>query len=63
MITVSIFLIKLARNWPKLMREWSTVEILMKSYGWPKYLNLRLKIMVTIAISTTLSNIQKVLFG
>lgn len=47
-LATTVLLFDLARNWPKLMKEWVAVEKTMISYGWPLDLDVRLKAM-TIA--------------
>lgn len=46
-----VFLL-LARQWPKLMEEWSEVDRIMeRNYGYPKYLDRRLKITAFVLIA------------
>lgn len=50
-LATSILLLDLARNWPKLMKEWVSVEKSMISYGWPLDLDVRLKGMTIVFMS------------
>ncbi|KAF2896731.1 hypothetical protein ILUMI_09438, partial [Ignelater luminosus] len=43
--TVTVLFLRLAMEWPELMRKWSAVESSMHKYGWPKYLHTRITIM------------------
>lgn len=50
-LATTVLLIDLARNWPKLMKEWVSVERSMISYGWPLDMDIRLKTMTIVFMS------------
>ncbi|XP_031346284.1 gustatory receptor for sugar taste 64f-like isoform X1 [Photinus pyralis] len=50
-IVVHLLFVSLAKDWAHLMREWSAVDIGMRSYGWPSNLDARLKITSVIILS------------
>lgn len=58
MVSSSISFLELSIKWPKLMKEWANVEISMKSYGWPKNLDLRLKIVTVFMFVLVTSNLK-----
>lgn len=47
--------LQLAIKWPRFMKEWSSVEMTMASYGWPSGLNRRLNILFGVFMSLSLS--------
>jgi gustatory receptor len=54
LISGCLFL-NLAKNWPVLMKNWSTVDLSMLNYGWPAVLNRKLNILVTVFMGAALS--------
>lgn len=56
-LAITILLLDLARNWPKLMKDWVSVERSMISYGWPVDLDVRLKIMTVVFMSIAAGNL------
>ena len=51
MLVVTISFLHLAKNWPKLMQDWYTMEVSMYNYGWPRKLDFRLKVITMIIMS------------
>ncbi|KYB27367.1 hypothetical protein TcasGA2_TC033212 [Tribolium castaneum] len=46
--------LKLAMKWPRFMKDWSCVEVMMASYGWPAGLNRRLNVLLAVFMSLAL---------
>ncbi|CAH1369044.1 unnamed protein product, partial [Tenebrio molitor] len=53
LISGCLFL-NLAKNWPVLMKNWSTVDLSMLNYGWPAVLNRKLNILVAVFMGAAL---------
>ncbi|KAB0798315.1 hypothetical protein PPYR_09308, partial [Photinus pyralis] len=53
-MVVTLLFFNLSKNWPHLMNKWADVEDSMSSYGWPKYLDIRINgtvlVVLTVAI-------------
>lgn len=48
----------MARNWPKLMKEWISVDLIMSNkYGYPKRLDRKLKIGSFVVILLAISKL------
>ncbi|KAF5297014.1 hypothetical protein FQA39_LY12228 [Lamprigera yunnana] len=51
-IGVHILFMQLARAWPKLMQIWRSIEVSMKSYGFPLKMNFRIKLTTVVVLTT-----------
>lgn len=48
----------LARQWPMLIQTWSKVDAAMqRDYGYPKSLNIRVKIIIGVALALSISKV------
>ena len=43
-----IYFIKMATEWPQIILKWQEVDIAMATYGWPRNLNRRIKIVSAV---------------
>ncbi|RZC42767.1 uncharacterized protein BDFB_000644, partial [Asbolus verrucosus] len=53
-VVAGCLFLNFAKNWPKLMRDWSAVESSMLSYGWPSGLNKKLNTLMAAFMFTAL---------
>lgn len=51
---MTILFLKLAMDWPHLIHKWSVVEYSMRSYGWPRHLNIRITLMSAVLLTVAL---------
>ncbi|KAF5273007.1 hypothetical protein FQR65_LT17248 [Abscondita terminalis] len=48
---VQMLFVILAKNWSKLIRKWTAIDVGMRSYGYPSRLNARLKILSAVVLT------------
>lgn len=60
LVTASLFF-KLAMDWPKIMQQWSEVDIAMSSYGFPKKLKKLLRTYTTAIMAAAISKFSSIL--
>lgn len=54
----------MAKDWPNLIKVWTRVDAAMeKDYGYPKSLNIRVKVIVAISVAVSIGilSVQKVI--
>lgn len=54
-LITAILFFKLAMDWPKVIKRWTEVDASMASYGFPKGLNARLKVVAAVIMVAALS--------
>nr|WKF45123.1 gustatory receptor 15 [Podabrus annulatus] len=52
---ITLIFLKLATEWPKIMKKWISVEYSMRNYGYPQHLQRRINVMTLIVLSLALS--------
>lgn len=60
---MSILLLVLSRDWPGLMKKWAGVDRAMRTYGYPRNLNRKLKMAFGIVMVPAMSRLTSVFLG